>query len=300
MPRLEVAHEIDARRLTFTAAEEGQVKPGQAPHRAVEPLTHPQLAARHGDQFRPGGALAAMSGRRSFLGSRLPPPDQAGRDALARAPASAAAVPSIASFSQCLRVVVHRRHMERLRHHRRRSDWFAAFVERQIAGRFTALLDLGGGDLLLKQLAREIGLYRLPRAPRHPPRRPASHRPRSRRPRLSARRRAGRAVRPHRHHPGPQRSPRACPARHPDRLPGHHPGANTRTRRVSAASALWAIFAGDLEDDLRLGGFEAGPEACRLRVSRLARRGERLADAGDMLRPAWNNRTVRAARSPYP
>ena len=41
-----------------------------------------------------------MSGRRSFLGSRLPPPDQAGRDALARAPASAAAVPSIASSEQ--------------------------------------------------------------------------------------------------------------------------------------------------------------------------------------------------------
>ena len=37
-------------------------------------------------------------------------------------------------------------------------DWFAALVERQIADRFTALLDLGGGDLLLKQLAREIGL----------------------------------------------------------------------------------------------------------------------------------------------
>jgi len=37
-------------------------------------------------------------------------------------------------------------------------DWFAALVERQIADRFTALVDLGGGDLLLKQLAREIGL----------------------------------------------------------------------------------------------------------------------------------------------
>ena len=41
-----------------------------------------------------------MSSRRSLLGSRLPPPDQAGRDALARAPASAAAVPSIASSEQ--------------------------------------------------------------------------------------------------------------------------------------------------------------------------------------------------------
>jgi len=37
-------------------------------------------------------------------------------------------------------------------------DWFAAFVERQIADRFNALIDLGGGDLILKQLAREIGL----------------------------------------------------------------------------------------------------------------------------------------------
>src|SRR5208282_6003182 len=31
MPRLEPAHEIDARRLTFTAAEDNQVKPGQTP-----------------------------------------------------------------------------------------------------------------------------------------------------------------------------------------------------------------------------------------------------------------------------
>ena len=37
-------------------------------------------------------------------------------------------------------------------------DWFAAFIERQIADRFTTLIDLGGGDLILKQLAREIGL----------------------------------------------------------------------------------------------------------------------------------------------
>ena len=37
-------------------------------------------------------------------------------------------------------------------------DWFAAFIERQITDRFTALIDLGGGDLILKQLAREIGL----------------------------------------------------------------------------------------------------------------------------------------------
>ncbi len=37
-------------------------------------------------------------------------------------------------------------------------DWFAAFVERQIADRFNAIIDLGGGDLILKQLAREIGL----------------------------------------------------------------------------------------------------------------------------------------------
>jgi hypothetical protein len=37
-------------------------------------------------------------------------------------------------------------------------DWFAAFVERQITDRFNAVIDLGGGDLILKQLAREIGL----------------------------------------------------------------------------------------------------------------------------------------------
>jgi hypothetical protein len=37
-------------------------------------------------------------------------------------------------------------------------DWFAALCERQIDARFTLLLDLGGGDLILKQLAREIGL----------------------------------------------------------------------------------------------------------------------------------------------
>jgi hypothetical protein len=37
-------------------------------------------------------------------------------------------------------------------------DWFAAFVERQIAEQFNALIDLGAGDLILKQLAREIGL----------------------------------------------------------------------------------------------------------------------------------------------
>lgn len=37
-------------------------------------------------------------------------------------------------------------------------DWFAGFVERQIAERFNALIDLGAGDLILKQLSREIGL----------------------------------------------------------------------------------------------------------------------------------------------
>ena len=37
-------------------------------------------------------------------------------------------------------------------------DWFAAFVERQIEEQFNALIDLGAGDLILKQLAREIGL----------------------------------------------------------------------------------------------------------------------------------------------
>ena len=37
-------------------------------------------------------------------------------------------------------------------------DWFAAFCEQLIERRLTAMLDLGGGDLLLKRLAREIGL----------------------------------------------------------------------------------------------------------------------------------------------
>ena len=37
-------------------------------------------------------------------------------------------------------------------------DWFAAFCEELIERRLTATLDLGGGDLLLKRLAREIGL----------------------------------------------------------------------------------------------------------------------------------------------
>jgi hypothetical protein len=37
-------------------------------------------------------------------------------------------------------------------------DWFAALVERQITEHFNALIDLGAGDLILKQLAREIGL----------------------------------------------------------------------------------------------------------------------------------------------
>ncbi len=37
-------------------------------------------------------------------------------------------------------------------------DWCIALCERQIADRFTVLLDLGGGDLILKQLTREIEL----------------------------------------------------------------------------------------------------------------------------------------------
>lgn len=37
-------------------------------------------------------------------------------------------------------------------------EWLAAFIEQQIERRFTALLDLGGGDLILKRVAREIGL----------------------------------------------------------------------------------------------------------------------------------------------
>jgi hypothetical protein len=39
-------------------------------------------------------------------------------------------------------------------------DWSIALCERQIAERFTLLLDLGGGDLILKQLTREIDLVR--------------------------------------------------------------------------------------------------------------------------------------------
>ena len=37
-------------------------------------------------------------------------------------------------------------------------DWFGAFCDQLIERRLTAALDLGGGDLLLKRLAREIGL----------------------------------------------------------------------------------------------------------------------------------------------
>jgi hypothetical protein len=37
-------------------------------------------------------------------------------------------------------------------------EWLAAFVEQQIERKFTAVLDLGGGDLVLKRVAREIGL----------------------------------------------------------------------------------------------------------------------------------------------
>ncbi|NPD69995.1 hypothetical protein HN018_27390 (plasmid) [Lichenicola cladoniae] len=37
-------------------------------------------------------------------------------------------------------------------------EWLAAFVEQQIESRFTSVLDFGGGDLILKRVAREIGL----------------------------------------------------------------------------------------------------------------------------------------------
>jgi hypothetical protein len=37
-------------------------------------------------------------------------------------------------------------------------DWFKGICERQIEKHFTVLLDLGGGDLILKQVASEIGL----------------------------------------------------------------------------------------------------------------------------------------------
>jgi hypothetical protein len=37
-------------------------------------------------------------------------------------------------------------------------DWFAQLCEELIEERRTAMIDLGGGDLLLKQLSREIGL----------------------------------------------------------------------------------------------------------------------------------------------
>lgn len=37
-------------------------------------------------------------------------------------------------------------------------EWLAAFVEQQIENRFTAVMDFGGGDLILKRVAREIGL----------------------------------------------------------------------------------------------------------------------------------------------
>lgn len=37
-------------------------------------------------------------------------------------------------------------------------EWLAAFIEQQIESRFTAVMDFGGGDLILKRVAREIGL----------------------------------------------------------------------------------------------------------------------------------------------
>jgi len=37
-------------------------------------------------------------------------------------------------------------------------EWLAAFVEGQIENRFSAFLDLGGGDLILKQVARDMDL----------------------------------------------------------------------------------------------------------------------------------------------
>ncbi len=37
-------------------------------------------------------------------------------------------------------------------------EWFRALCERQIAERFNLLIDLGGGDLLLKQMARRVDL----------------------------------------------------------------------------------------------------------------------------------------------
>jgi hypothetical protein len=37
-------------------------------------------------------------------------------------------------------------------------EWLATFIEAQIDARFTAVLDLGGGDLVLKRIAREIQL----------------------------------------------------------------------------------------------------------------------------------------------
>lgn len=37
-------------------------------------------------------------------------------------------------------------------------EWLAAFVEAQIEQRFTAVLDFGGGDLILKRIAREMSL----------------------------------------------------------------------------------------------------------------------------------------------
>jgi hypothetical protein len=37
-------------------------------------------------------------------------------------------------------------------------DWLAAIIEQQIEQRFSAFLDLGGGDLILKQVAREMQL----------------------------------------------------------------------------------------------------------------------------------------------
>jgi hypothetical protein len=37
-------------------------------------------------------------------------------------------------------------------------EWLASFIEAQIEQRFTGVLDLGGGDLILKRIAREMSL----------------------------------------------------------------------------------------------------------------------------------------------
>ena len=84
MPRLDVAHEISARRLPFTAAEAGASDGGSSAARTLESSAHHNVASRHGAQFRACRVLAGLNrGRRSMRKlnepvASLPPPEKSG------------------------------------------------------------------------------------------------------------------------------------------------------------------------------------------------------------------------------